>query len=73
MDSLLKLPAVEIVDLKRLRSIYDYIEGSVRNLASVRIKPESYQSFICPLVIAKLPAEIRTEINKRLLGHNDDT
>ena len=35
MDSLLKLTAVETMDLKKVRSLYDYIEGSVRSLASV--------------------------------------
>ena len=35
MDSLLKLPAVETMDLKKLISLYDHIEGSVRRLASV--------------------------------------
>ena len=65
MDSLLELPAVET-------SFYDHIEGSVRSLPSVGIKPESYQSFVCPLLMAKLPAEIRIEINKRLPGHDDD-
>ena len=42
--SLLKLPAVETMYLKKVRSIYDHIEGSVRSLASAGIKPESYQS-----------------------------
>ena len=44
----------------------------MRSLASVGIKPGSYQSFVCPLVMAKLSAEIRIEINKRLPGHDDD-
>ena len=35
MDSLLKLPVVETMDLKKLRSLYDHIEGSVRSLSSV--------------------------------------
>ena len=43
MDSLLKLPVVETMDLKKLRSLYDHIEGSVRSLSSVGIKPQSYQ------------------------------
>ena len=72
MDSLMKLPAAETIDLKKLRSIYDHTEGSARSLASVGIKPESYQSFVSILVKTKLPVEIRTEINKRLLGHDDD-
>ena len=72
MDSLLKLPAVETMDLKKLRSLHDHIEGSVRSLSSVGIKPERYQSFVCPLVMAKLPAEIRIEINKSMPGHDDD-
>ena len=72
MDSLLKLPAVETMDLEKRRSLYDNIEGSVRSLASVGIKLERYQSFVCPLVMAKLPAEIRIEINKRLPCHDND-
>ena len=62
MDSLQKLPVVETMDLKKLRSLYDHIEGSVRSLSSVGIKAE----------MAKLPAEIRIEINKSMPGHDDD-
>ena len=72
MGSLLKLRAVETMDLKKLISLYDHIEGSLRSLLSVGIKPESYQSFVCPLVMVKLPAEIRIEINKSMPGHDDD-
>ena len=49
MDSLLKLPAAETMDLEKLRSLYDHIEGSVRSLASVVIKPESCQSLYAHL------------------------
>ena len=35
MDSLLKLPVVELMDLKKLRSLYDHNEGSVKSLSSV--------------------------------------
>ena len=72
MDSLLKLPAVDTMDLKKFRSLYDRIEGSVSSLSSVGIKPESYKSFVCPLLMAKLPAEKRIEINKSMPGHDDD-
>ena len=66
MNTLFKLSAVEVRDLTKLRYLFDQIESTIRSLQSVGITPESYESFVVPLFMSKLPNELSLDINKRL-------
>ena len=66
MNTLFKLSAVEVMDLTKLRYLFDQVESTIRSLQSVGITPESYESFVAPLFMSKLPNELRLNINKRL-------
>ena len=55
MESLVKLPAVrDINNVTSLRKIYDRVESSIRNLKSVGINPNSYDSLLTTLLNEKL-------------------
>ena len=57
MNTLFKLSAVEVMDLTKLRYLFDQLESTIRSLQSVGITPESYESFVAPLFMSKLPNE----------------
>ena len=66
MNTLFKLSAEEIMDLTKFRYLFDQVESTIRSLQSVRITPESYESFVAPLFMSKLPNELRLDINKKI-------
>ena len=67
MDKLLKVDKVNISkNSKELRSLYDQIEGHVRSLYSVGVRSEHYGPLLIPIVLEKLPEEIRLEISRKL-------
>ena len=54
------------MDLTKLRYLFDQIELTIRSLQSSGITPESFESFVAPIFMSKLPNESRLDINKRL-------
>ena len=66
MNTLFKLSAVEVMDLTKLRYLFDKVESTIRSHQSVGITREPYESFVAPLFMSKLPNELRLDINKRL-------
>ena len=67
VESLLKLPAaVTINETKKLRAIYDKTEAHVRSLKNNGIASETYGSFLSPVIIAKIPEELRIAIAREL-------
>ena len=58
MDSLLKIPAMSN-DVKKFRSLYDACEGYIHGLESPDVYPESYGDLFIPIVMKKLPEEVR--------------
>ena len=69
MDALLKIPAATN-DVKRLRSLYDACEGYVHGLESLDVYPESYGDLLIPIVMKKLPEEVR---HFMLRSHDETT
>ena len=61
MQALLNLANVNNT-LSSLQSLYDIIEGHVRGLASLGKHPESYGTMLTPVILSKLPKEIRKNI-----------
>ena len=56
MESLLKLSCVSsMVDIKRIRMVYDMIESNVRSLQNLGIRAEMYGSLLIPIMLQKYP------------------
>ena len=58
MDPLLKIPAATN-DVKKLRFLYDACEGYIHGLESLEVYPQSYGDLLIPIVMKKLPREVR--------------
>ena len=58
MDALLKIPSATN-DVKILRSLYDSCEGYIHGLEALCVYPESYGDLLIPIVMEKLPEEVR--------------
>ena len=68
MDALLKIPAATN-DVKKLMSLYDACEGYIHGLESLDVYPESYGDLLIPIVMKKLPEEVR----RIMLRSHDET
>lgn len=65
MDELLKLPVSSGDKPSQLRIIYDKISVNVRGLEALGIKSDQYGSLLIPVIMSKLPSEIRIEIARK--------
>ena len=69
MEALLQLPAVTVItDIKRIRMIYDKVEANVRGLEALGIASDTYDSLLVPVMMNKLPEELRLIITRRFEG-----
>jgi hypothetical protein len=59
MDEMLKLPYCSTAKVRDLRKVYDKIYVNIRGLEALGIKSERYGSLLIPVIISKLPAELR--------------
>ena len=53
-------------DIKGLRHLYDMLESNIRSLKGLGIESNSYGSLLCPVVINKLPNELRLIVGRKL-------
>ena len=58
MDALVKIPA-PTSDVRKLRSFYDSCESYIRGLEALDTKTDSYGNLLIPILLKKLPEEIR--------------
>ena len=59
MESFINLPRVKSMNqVSDLRNMYDQLEITVRNLKTLNVVPETYGSFLVPLLTQKLPSEL---------------
>ena len=65
MESLVKIAAVTS-DLKRLRELYDQVEAHVRALQALGVESGSYGKLLIPLLMEKLPTNLRLIISRCL-------
>ena len=73
MESLLKLSCVSsMVDIKRIRMVYDMIESNVRSLQNLGISAEMYGSLLIPIMLAKIPEELKLIISRDMKGETWD-
>ena len=52
--------------MKALRKLYDHIEINVRSLKSLGIDFAQYRTLLIPMVMTKIPEEIRLQITKKI-------
>ena len=62
MDELLKLPPCSGERTQQLRAIYDKVCVNVRGLEALGVSAEQYGSFLIPVIMAKLPVEVRLQV-----------
>ncbi|CAB3979329.1 PREDICTED: uncharacterized protein LOC107330089, partial [Paramuricea clavata] len=62
MDELLKIPSCTSDKLDTLRLVYDKISVHTRGLATLGISADQYGSLLIPVIMSKLPNEIRLQI-----------
>ena len=62
MDQLLRLPSCVGDKASQIRTVYDKISVHVRGLDALGVRAEQYGSFLIPVIMSKLPAEIRLHI-----------
>ena len=58
MDDLLKLPVCHGDKTTQLRLLYDKIWVNVHRLEALGVSAKQYGSFLIPLIMAKLPADV---------------
>lgn len=68
MDELLKLPNCPNDRASSLRYLYDKVSVHVRGLDSLGVSPDHYGSLLIPIIMGKLPAEIRLEAATKTSG-----
>ena len=67
MNKLLELPSVDSVEnTKELRNLYDIVEAQIRSLTAFDLKIENYGSFLVPVIMSKIPSEIKLIITRQL-------
>lgn len=62
MDELLKLPSCQDGKPQHLCMIYDKVYVNVRGLEVLGISASQYGSFLIPVIMSKLPTEVRLQI-----------
>ena len=73
MESLLKLSCVSsMVDIKRVRMVHEMIESNVRSLQNLGISAEMYGSLLIPIMLAKIPEELKIIISRDVKGETWD-
>ena len=66
MDEILKIqPCMEGGRLGPLRYVYDKISVHVRGLASMGVSSKEYGSLLIPIIMSKLPSDVRLQISRK--------
>ena len=64
MDNLLKLNPCTSDKPQQLRYLYDQMQVQTRGLESLGVTTESYGQLLIPIIMSKLPNEIRLQISR---------
>ena len=59
-------------NLKELRRLYDHTESHVRSLRSLGIEATSYGTLLSPVLLAKLPPDLRLIVSRKVSDSNLD-
>ena len=75
MEELLNLPSCNGDKAIQIRLVYDKISVNVKGLEALGVGQEQYESLLIPVIMAKLPSNIRLQIariTKRDVWHMDE-
>ena len=73
MDTLLNIDAISSDrNFKDLRRLYDHTESHVRSLKSLGIESASYGALLAPVLLSKLPPELRLIVSRKVSDSNLD-
>ena len=61
-----------MVDIKRIRMVYDMIESNVKILQNLSINAEMYKSLLIPIMFAKIPEELKLIMSRDMKGETWD-
>ena len=71
MDAMLKLNSVRtMVDIKKIRQIYDQVEIHVRGLQAQGVDSAQCGTLLIPIVMAKIPEDLRLILSRQFCGDN---
>ena len=62
MNKLFSVRTVQYSNLSQLREFYDYVMVQVRSLESLGVAMESFDSLLLPLLLSKLPGELKLKL-----------
>ena len=62
MDEMLKIPACVNDKASQLRLVYDKFSVNIRGLESLGVSADQYGSLLIPVIMSKLPHEIRVQV-----------
>eukprot|EP00731_Ephydatia_muelleri_P025526 Em0017g609a len=72
MEQLLAIEGVNSQhDTKGLRHLYDVVESNVRSLKSLGVNAESYGSLLSPVLMNKLPSELKLIVSRKFKESDD--
>ena len=67
VNQLLRLEKIRTVKIvQELRNLFDQIESHVRSLCTLNVMSEHYGPLLIPLILERLPDEIKLQISRRL-------
>ena len=67
IEDLMQLPRVSSKDdLRALRLLYDKIETATRSLKSIGVKSDSYSAVLSPVIMSKVPSELRLFLSRNV-------
>ena len=66
LEELLKLNICAVDKPGHLRFLYDKISVNIRGLEALGVKSDQYGSLLIPIIMAKLPAEIRVQVARNM-------
>ena len=71
MDAMLKLNSVRtMVDIKKIRQIYDQVEIHVRGLQAQGVDSAQCGTLLIPIVMAKITEDLRLILSRQFCGDN---
>ena len=59
MKAQVKMSSVDNADLSGLKKFFDNITSQVRRLLDLGVENRTYESLLCPIILKKLPNELK--------------
>ena len=72
MAALTKIPkATDPKDTKKIRQLYDEIEGNLRSLKALGIQPDQYGFLLVSILLEKLPATLNLHLSRKFNSNTE--